>query len=172
MDVDTEDPPDVLTSFDELARVERPRLEATAWAILGDRHLAQDIAQNALATGFQRWDKIRRFESPGGWLHRVAVNEALSRRRRIGAEARALTRMGPRRQVEDRSETTTEALWVWGAVRTLPRNQAVAIALHYLGGLSVTEIASITGRAPGTVMSDLHRGRERLRKRLGAKELP
>lgn len=153
--------------FDDVVRAERSRLEAVAWALLGDRHLAEDVAQESLAKAYRRWDDVSRMESPGGWLHRVTVNDALSRRRRMTSERRALGRIHAVGEADaDQGERTAEALRVWAAVRALPRDQATAIALRYFADLEVAEIALVTGRAVGTVKSDLYRGRERLRDRL------
>ncbi|MCC6338532.1 MAG: sigma-70 family RNA polymerase sigma factor [Acidimicrobiia bacterium] len=153
--------------FDDVVRAERSRLEAVAWALLGDRHLAEDVAQESLAKAYRRWDDVKRLESPGGWLHRVTVNDALSRRRRMTTERRALGRVHAGGEADaDQGERTAEALRVWAAVRALPRDQATAIALRYFADLEVAEIALVTGRAVGTVKSDLYRGRERLRDRL------
>lgn len=156
-------------SFDDVARDERPRLEAVAWGLLGDRHLAQDVAQESLAKAYQRWADVQQLESPGGWLHRVAVNDALSRRRRMASEHRALGRVHPVHGA-DEADRTDEALRVWAAVGALPREQATAIALRYFADLDVAEIARVTGRPAGTVKSDLHRGRERLRAQLVEEE--
>jgi RNA polymerase sigma-70 factor (ECF subfamily) len=41
-----------------------------------------------------------------------------------------------------------------------------AVCLHYLGGLSVDEVAGLLDVVPGTVKSNLHDARARLRKRL------
>jgi RNA polymerase sigma-70 factor (ECF subfamily) len=51
-------------------------------------------------------------------------------------------------------------------VRSLPRRQAQAVALHYLEDLPVAEIARVLGCAEGTVKAHLHHGREALGRRL------
>jgi RNA polymerase sigma-70 factor, ECF subfamily len=54
----------------------------------------------------------------------------------------------------------------WRAVRSLPRRQAQAVALHYLEDLPVADIARVLGCAEGTVKAHLHHGREALGRRL------
>ena len=49
---------------------------------------------------------------------------------------------------------------------TLPARYQTALALHYLEGMSVEEVAAVTGVRSGTVKSQLSRGREMLRTRL------
>jgi len=48
------------------------------------------------------------------------------------------------------------------ALRQLPEAQRRALVLHYLGGFSVAEIATLDGVASGTVRSRLSRGRDAL----------
>jgi RNA polymerase sigma-70 factor (ECF subfamily) len=52
------------------------------------------------------------------------------------------------------------------ALASLPRNHRRAVILHYLGDLSVAEIADECGVAEGTVKSWLHRARAALSARL------
>ncbi len=61
---------------------------------------------------------------------------------------------------------TAELLDLRAALSHLPEKQRIAICLHYLGGLSVAEIAGDLGVADGTVKSNLHDGRNRLRQLL------
>jgi len=61
----------------------------------------------------------------------------------------------------------TEQLdYVRDALRTLPAEQQTALALYYLEGFSVAEIAEITAAPAGTVKSRLYHARNRLRRHL------
>jgi RNA polymerase sigma-70 factor, ECF subfamily len=57
---------------------------------------------------------------------------------------------------------------IWAEVRRFPRRQAQAIALSYVFGRSVTEVARILECSEGSVKTHLHRGRAALAERLGA----
>ena len=57
---------------------------------------------------------------------------------------------------------------VWQAVRTLPPLQAKVIALHYYEDYSVAQVAAALGKAPGTIKAQLHHGRRKLARLLGA----
>ena len=56
----------------------------------------------------------------------------------------------------------------WAAVRSLPRRQAHAVALHYLDDLAVAAVAKVLGLSEGAVKVHLHRGRQALAVRLGS----
>lgn len=58
------------------------RLVRYAYALTGNVSDAQDIAQEAFARAWQRWDSVRGYDCPEAWVRRVATNLATSRFRR------------------------------------------------------------------------------------------
>lgn len=127
---------------------------------------AEDIAQDAFLRAHRDWERVARFENPEGWVRRVATNLALSRFRRMRAEARALLRSSPRTVVDAMSPEATE---FWAEVRRLPSRQAQVVALHYVEDRSVDEIAAILGVTSGSVKTHLHRARQTLASRFGTR---
>lgn len=129
----------------------RPRLVGLMALYVGDRHVAEELTQDALIRVCQHWPRVRRMSDPTAWLHRVAFNLAKSMFRRRGAGARALARHGA---VDDRVEpddATTVA--VRDAVAALPpRMREVVIRRHFLGQ-SVRQAAAAMDCAEGTVKS-------------------
>ena len=115
------------------------------------------------------WHRVGRYQYPGAWVRRVAANLATSALRRRLIEARALARVWAR-QEPALAELPASGADFWRAVRSLPRRQAQAVALHYLEDLPVAEIARVLGCAEGTVKAHLHHGRETLGRRLALLE--
>lgn len=143
----------------------RPLL-SIAVALTMDRAAAEDLVQETFITAHRRWDRISQYDNPKAWLRRVLINRATSRKRRLGSEVRAISRIGPPQSVEpDLSAETSE---VWSEVRRLPRRQQQAVALHYVAQLSMNEIADVMGCSTGAVKSHLHRAREALKGPLAA----
>ena len=136
-----------------------------AYALSGNRAGAEDIAQEAFLRAHRDWQRVGRYQHPGAWVRRVAANLATSAVRRRLIEARALARVWARQEPALAELPASEADF-WRAVRTLPRRQAQAVALHYLEDLPVAEIAQVLGCAEGTVKAHLHHGREALGRRL------
>jgi RNA polymerase sigma factor (sigma-70 family) len=151
-------------SFEAFYAREMPRLVLLARALSGSAS-ADDIAQDAMVTAYDRWDIVSRYASPGAWVRQVCANRALSIARRRAAEARALLRLGGRRQ--EPYVMSENAATFWAEVRRLPRRQAQAIALFYVYDLSVADIATTLGCSPGSVKVHLARGRTSLAARLG-----
>lgn len=60
-------------------RREHPRLVGAVTLYLGDRDVAEDIAQEALARACAAWGRVRRMRAPGAWVHRVAASGGPSR---------------------------------------------------------------------------------------------
>src|SRR5688572_26940986 len=120
-----------------------------AYALSGNRAGAEDISQEAFLRAHRDWHRVGRYQHPGAWVRRVAVNLATSAVRRRLIEARALARVWTREPVL--VELPPSGADFWRAVRSLPRRQAQVIALHYLEDLSVVEVARVLGCTEGTV---------------------
>lgn len=132
----------------------------------GDRSSGEDIAQEAFNRAHREWDRIAAFDKPGAWVRRVAINLALTRRRSIGREAKAVLRLGGRlRPTVDDHRHGDPA--VWAAVRELPPRQRAAVALHYFEDRPVAEIAELLDCTRSTATSHLHKARARLVDLLG-----
>lgn len=152
-------------SFDAFYAREYSSLVAMAFALTGSRAHAEDVAQEAMLTAYRRWDDVSRLDLPAAWVRRVCANTATSLVRRRIVEARALVRLRSRPVVVAELDETDGAFWA--EVRRLPRRQAQCVALRYVYGCSVAEIAGILGCADGTVKSQLWHARARLAERLG-----
>jgi len=151
--------------FDAFYHRELPAMIALARSICGDRQLAEDLAQEAMTKAHRDWDRIRDYERPGGWLRRVTINLALSRRRRIVRELAVLTRVASEPRSPDTSDADPDSA-VWAAVRKLPPKQRAAIALFYQEDQSTAAIAEILECSVSTATSHLNLARKKLAKLL------
>ncbi|MDH3307321.1 MAG: SigE family RNA polymerase sigma factor [Acidimicrobiia bacterium] len=152
--------------FDVFYRREFAAVVGLAYALSGSRMAAEDLAQEAFMAAHQQWEKIGRYDKPGAWVRRVVANKSVSLIRRRASEARALARVALRRREALPALEPVDAEF-WDAVRSLPRRQSQAIALHYLEDRPVAEIAEILGCAVNTAKVHLHKGRANLASRLG-----
>ena len=71
-----------VADFDSFYGATARRVVRHAYALTGNIADAQDIAQEAFARAWQRWDSVRACDSPEAWVRRVATNLATSRFRR------------------------------------------------------------------------------------------
>jgi RNA polymerase sigma factor (sigma-70 family) len=136
-----------------------------AYALSGSRAGAEDIAQEAFLRAYRDWDRVGSYAHQAAWVRRVAANLATSGLRRRLVEARALARLAGRRDPA-LDVLPTENADFWRAVRALPPRQAQAVALYYLGDLSIRQTAVALDCAEGTVRAHLAKARRTLARRL------
>ena len=151
------------SSFDEFFLAEFPRMVAFATVLVGDRVVAEELAQEAMLRVFRNWATVSGYDRPGAWVRRVTANLASSTRRRRGIESRALERAERRATnfvtVADATDVDRSERF-WALVRELPARQREAVALHYLEDWPVRKIADFLGCAESTA--------RRTSRRLGA----
>lgn len=152
--------------FDRFYREQLPSIVALAAAIAG-HEAAEEVAQEALLRAHRDWSRIERYDKPGAWLRRVAINLATSQRRRLSSERRAMARVAQRRALP---APPPEVDGFWTLVRELPPRQAAAVALHYLDDLGIAELAAALDCAEGTAKAHLHKARQTLARRLADEE--
>ena len=131
----------------------------------GDAELAADAVQEAFVRAHLRWSAIRRYDDPVGWVRRVALNLLHDDHRRSVRRRRAVARLAAEPPV---TVAPAEPDGLVATLSALPRQQRTAVALFYVDGLSVAEVAAAMGLAEGSVKSHLHDARRRLRRLLDA----
>jgi RNA polymerase sigma factor (sigma-70 family) len=151
--------------FEHFYLEEYPGVVKLAYALSGSRMAAEDIAQEAFLRAYRDWDRVGSYEHQAAWVRRVAANLATSGLRRRVVEARALARLAVRREPA-LDPLPVENADFWRAVRALPQRQAQAVALYYLGDLSIQQTAAVLDCAEGTVRAHLAKARRTLARRL------
>ncbi|MDG3004630.1 RNA polymerase sigma factor [Paludisphaera mucosa] len=146
------------------------RHERAAWAtarrVLRDDHAAADAAQEAFLLAFRRLGDLQRPERFGVWLLRIARREAV---RMARARARSPDHAfdEPAEEPFEASRLSADSEELLAAVARLPEHERLVVALHYLEGRTVAEVASALGRPVGTVTKQLSRAIGRLRLKTG-----
>jgi RNA polymerase sigma-70 factor (sigma-E family) len=144
-----------------------PRLAASLTLHVGDRHVGEELAQEALLRAVARWRHLQRHPAPVAWVYRVGFNLATSRFRRDAVGRRAAERLRARANDDRTGDDPATRLAVRDAVAALPPRQRAAVVLRYFADLSIDDAAEALGCAPGTVKSLTHHGLAALRTALG-----
>src|SRR5437899_12559501 len=119
--------------FDRLYRTAYPRVYRTLSVILRDPDEAEDCAQDAFVQAFQAWKRWRPDAPAEAWVHRIAVNRAISYRRsaKLRQVGEVVRRLGRPVHPADPAELATRGDLL-SALRSLPAKLAAAIVLrHY-----------------------------------------
>ena len=129
-------------------------------ATIGDRALAAEATDEAMARAYERWSTVGGYEFPPGWVYRVGLNWARSYHRRL---ARAL----PLRREESAEIGPIREPSVRAALLDLPVKLRSVVVCRLLLDWSVDETADALHIPPGTVKSRLSRALTTLEASLG-----
>lgn len=168
--------------FEAFVRTYQDMVFATAVRLLGNPTEAEDVAQAVFLRAFQRFDEIGSSPAVAGWLKAVTRNACLNHLSRYRARWRFFSEL--RRPDGEDSETDYVAAipsdaspalameqaerheQLEQALRRLPDGQRVPLVLFHFEDMSYREIADALGVSLGKVKTDIHRGREALRRLL------
>ncbi len=151
----------VVDDLETMFRAHYGRLVRALTLVAGSQEAAADAVQEAFVKAHLHWRRVQRYDDPVGWIRRVAINKLRDENRRQGRKNRAVERL----QVEVRSDGIewSDGTDAGALLAELPRQQRLAMALFYVEGLSVAEVAASLKLSDGAVRFHLHQGRTRLR---------
>ncbi|HSJ08705.1 MAG TPA: sigma-70 family RNA polymerase sigma factor [Longimicrobiales bacterium] len=156
------------TAFDALYASAAGRVFAVLLRLCADREQAERLTQDTFVTAWRRLGTFRGQSRFTSWLHRIAVNAMLQdgrstqrREARVTIADDAVLNAAPGRASGADARIDLER-----AIAQLPPGARSALVLHDVEGYTHNEIAAMTGVAPGTVKSQLHRARRLLQERL------
>lgn len=154
--------------FDRLYQATYPRVVRTVAGIVGSLEAAQDCAHDAYVRAYRAWADWRGEVPAEAWLYRIAVNTAISYRRRekIRGLPSLLWRLGAPDPGPDPAEHA-QSRALLPELRRLPPKQAAALVFRYYHGFSNREIAAALGVSERTVGQRIADGLKRLRAVLG-----
>jgi RNA polymerase sigma-70 factor (ECF subfamily) len=162
-------------AFEELVRRTSRLVFARLYLETGNVHRAEDLLQETLLLAYR---SLRKLADPAGfrpWLLAIAHNAAIdaarrdSRRKRPPASAgngdlSSVASVAPRPdETAHREEARQQVL---AALRTLPEEYRMPLALRYLAGCDYDAIGEQLGLTNGSLRGFLHRGLKMLRERL------
>jgi RNA polymerase sigma-70 factor (ECF subfamily) len=163
-------------AFDRLMNMHQKKIYRIARGMLGNHDEAADVTQEVFIRAFRSLKNFKFESSFGTWLHRIAVNYAISHIRRkkardhltisevsyrlrssVGRPARELALKDLGGQIEE-------------AIASLPPKQRAIFVMHYHEELPHKEIAGIMKRSEGAIKSSYCQAVKKLRKRLSRYE--
>lgn len=143
-----------------------PRLVGVLVALAGNRHDAEELAQEAFLRLLPRWERISRYDDPEAWVRAVAFRLATSRWRRARTAAKAMIRLGsaPDPGYPAPSDETAALVSLLAGLSLQHRQ---VLVLHHGLDLPLDEVARELHLPIGTVKSRLARARTAARAAAG-----
>lgn len=155
--------------FSELVHAVWPSLYRTAYLLVGDRGLAEDLVQTSLTKTYASWGKVRDVAAAPGYARTTLVNTAAAWfRRKSWRNERPVSELPETAIHGDVAERPTLMV---ALAQLAPRQRAVVV-LRYYEDLSVDETAQALGISAGTVKSQTYDALARLRDLLGEDVIP
>lgn len=154
-------------AFHDFVAARSSSLLRTAYLVVGDHQLAQDLVQESLVKTYMAWRRLRDVENAEAYARRVLVTTSISWRRRRSFHERPVEAL-PEVAVGDLADAVAAEADLWAQLHTLPPRQRVAVVLRYAEDLSEAQTAELMGCSPGSVKRHVSHGLAKLRDRMGA----
>ena len=145
-------------SFTELCRRYYPAMVAIAHSVLGDRHLAEDAAQQALAKAAVKLPQLKRENRFAHWLAVICRNAArdLAHSTEVFHSDEALSTRAAKSDPDDSTEAVNEAL------NKLSDSAREVVYLRFYNGLSYEQISAVLGISEQAINGRLRRAKKKM----------
>ncbi|PLR95499.1 RNA polymerase sigma factor SigW [Bacillus sp. T33-2] len=166
-------------AYAEIVELYKDRVFQLCFRMLGNRHEAEDMAQEAFIRAYININSFNQNLKFSTWLYRIATNLCIDRLRKkkpdyyLDAEVPGTEGLNMYSQVASDTELPEDELeslelqdMVQKEISKLPDKYRSVIVLKYIEELSLNEISEILDLPLGTVKTRIHRGREALRQQL------
>lgn len=159
LDASASGPSPAWADFESFYRSEHALLERALTMATGDVETGRDAAAEGFARALQRWRKVGGYANPGGWVYRVGLNWAHSRRKRIRRDATT-----PLVATAGSSTDSPGALSgeVTAALMKLSDEHRAIVVARFVLDWSEAQVAAALDIPPGTAKSRSSRALARL----------
>ena len=154
------DPPDVSDeplAFDAFYDEHFKRIYTALFLVTGDRHEAEEIAQESFLRVFERWDRVAALDDPVGYVYRAAMNVFRNRYRRASLALRRAFSLAPSSSDDLALVDTRDELV--RLLRELTPQQRAAVLLTSIVDFTAEEAGQVLGLRPSSVRSLASRAR-------------
>jgi RNA polymerase sigma-70 factor, ECF subfamily len=163
--------------FEAFVREYQDMVFAVAVRLLASPVEAEDVSQTVFLKAFERFAEIGESPAAAGWLKTVTTNLCLNHLSRYRSRWRLFSELrrddaGGETPAEDRVacpaddslERAEEHQRLERALRRLPAHQRVPLVLFHFESRSYQDISALLGISMAKLKTDMHRGREALRR--------
>ncbi len=145
-------------SFTELCRRYYPAMVAIAHSVLGDRHLAEDAAQQAFAKAVRNLPRLKKKDKFASWLAAICRNAAIN----LARDRENLHTAEDLSAIEAKSHRDGSAEAVRQAISKLPAPAREVIYLRFYDGMSYEKISAVLGISEQAINGRLRRAKKKI----------
>ncbi|WP_237297278.1 SigE family RNA polymerase sigma factor [Streptomyces sp. 3211] len=139
-----------------------PSLLRTAYLLTCSHHDAEDLAQNALARAYVKWNHVRNSDDMTAYVRQIMIHAHADRFRRRTVREWFTSRL-PETPVADQTARVDRRSALIDALGRLPARQRSAMVLCYFEDMTPAQVAAALGTRTSTVRSQITRGLAKLR---------
>jgi len=140
--------PSDVSAYAEFVAARSASMFRTAYLVIGDHQLAEDLLQESLVKVYVAWPRLHEVAKAEAYTRRIIVTTAISWRRRRSFGERP-TGVLPETAVTDQTERVTGRDELWNGLHSLPPRQRAAVVLRYCEDLSEAQTAELMGLLGG-----------------------
>jgi len=155
----------------ELVTLHTRRVFGIAYRFVGRVDEAEDLTQDTFVNAWRSLPGYEGRSSFSTWLHRIAVNAVLAKRRSPQGRSEISMTDDAGEQMDFEAHATLDdatPIDIEQAISRLPPGARDIVVLHGIYGYSHEEAAGMLGVAVGTCKAQLHRARHLMRARMGS----
>jgi RNA polymerase sigma-70 factor, ECF subfamily len=157
---------DPVSDFDVVYAQYRVRIFRTVYGVVLNEATAEDLTQETFERAYRTREDYRGGAPVGAWLHRIAINLAISHLRRQGRARQLPFRLFMRPDSGRGFERVDASTLTQRALAALKPKYRAVVVLHFYAGMTRDEIGDVLGVPEGTVASRLATGLSQMRKTL------
>lgn len=150
-------------TFEQYVAAQGPALVRLAFVLSGDRHLAEDLTQTALADAYRHWRTVAAARDPEAYVRRMLVNAHLSWRRRRWTTEQPVERTEHAAPVADHGDAVVDRDRMRGLLAGLAPRARTVLVLRYYADLDDAAIAEAVGITASAVRATASRALASLR---------
>jgi RNA polymerase sigma-70 factor (ECF subfamily) len=149
--------------FDKLFRAQFPTVARSLGLVVGNREEGIELAQEAFARAWARWDRYQSPEHVRNSVMHIAVNLARSEARRRKKLSNTPVESLPDEGHPSKAEDVPTRVAIVDALSTLSDRQRTCVVLTDYAGMDSREVARMLHIPAGSVRTHVTRARRRLR---------
>jgi RNA polymerase sigma-70 factor (ECF subfamily) len=158
-------------TFDNLVKENKDMIFNLLFRLTGDYHLSEDLFQETFIKAFNGLGDFNQKSKPSTWIYSIALNvfRDNNRRKRWRLLDHSTLENKEKNEGEDPADPETQFIMVeekraiQKKINKLKETLRIPLVLYYLEGLSIYQIARITGKTPDSIKVSLHRARKKLK---------